>query len=169
MFIDLAGPKWQRLVRLAAILAVGLLVAVGLFACGGGGGASKSEIAAAEKRGRTIKAEKEKERKLENEIHELKKERDQEKGGSSPTGSAPAAQAPVAESDRTSCGGSLSVGPDTTCRFAENVRAEYEYEIGSGSGTVYAYSAANNEIYEMFCTASPHECSGAINATVFFP
>lgn len=48
-------------------------------------------------------------------------------------------------------------------------RSEYENEFGEGSGTVYAYSAANNEIYEMFCTAAPHECSGAINATVFFP
>ena len=170
MFKDLAGPNRQRLVRIAATLALGLLVAVGLYACGGGGGASKSEIAAAEKRGRTIKAEKEKERKLENEIHQLRKEREEEKkAGTAPARSAAATQAPVAGSERSSCGGSLAVGPDTTCAFAENVRSEYENEFGEGSGTVYAYSAANNEIYEMFCTAAPHECSGAINATVFFP
>lgn len=165
MVFKFGGDVNFRWVRVGATLGVVLIAAVGLAACGGG--ASDQEIAAAEKRGRVQKAEKEKERKLEREIHQLKKERDEEKraGAASPAAAVP----PAPPSERSSCGGGLSVGPDTTCAFAENVRSEYEIEIGSGSGTVYAYSEANDEIYEMFCTASPHECSGAINATVYFP
>jgi hypothetical protein len=121
-----------------------------------------------------VKAEKEKERRLENAIHELKKEREQEKrrpsvGASAPTSTAPSESSPSLSSERTSCGGELEVGPDTTCAFAENVRAEYEYELGSGSGEVTAYSAANSRYYSMYCTAAPHECTGAISARVYFP
>lgn len=167
MIAKYLGPDQFRLFRYTAVVGLVVVSAMALSACGGG--ASDSEIAAAEKRGREYKAEKEKERKLEREIHELKKERQQEKRQEE-SGPPPAEQAPSAPtSERTSCGGSLSVGPDTTCGFAENVRAEYENEIGEGSGTVFAYSEANEEIYEMFCTAAPHECTGAINATVFFP
>jgi hypothetical protein len=110
-----------------------------------------------------MKAEKEKERRLENAIHELKKEREQEKRR--PTVGAPAptsttSSAPSSSSERSSCGDELEVGPDTTCAFAENVRAEYEYEFGSGSGEITAYSEANNRYYSMYCTAAPrmHEC-----------
>ena len=165
MTVKVRGDARYRWIRTASVVAVLLVASIALSACGGG--ASDSEIASAEKRGREFKAEKEKERKLEREIHELKREREQEKNGGA---SSPAAAVPTAPpSERTSCGGSLSVGPETTCPFAENVRAEYENEIGEGSGTVFAYSAANDEIYEMFCSAAPHECSGAISATVYFP
>jgi hypothetical protein len=151
-----------------ALLAV--TVSAGLVSCGGGG-ANEEEIAKAEKRGRHYRMEQERKRRIEKELKELRRQQKQQtkqppNPGPAP-GAAPAAAAP--ESSRTSCGGSLSVGPDTTCAFAENVRYEYETEIVSGSGTVYAYSPANDELYEMYCTGSPHECSGAINATVFFP
>jgi hypothetical protein len=150
---------------MVAVLA--LFAAVGLVACGGGGGASSEEITKAEKRGRHYRMEQERKRNIEREIKALRKER--ENGGRSIPNPPPTTSTSPPESSHSSCGGSLSVGPDTTCEFAENVRAEYELEIGSGSGTVSAYSPANNEIYEMFCTAAPHECSGAIDATVYFP
>ena len=68
------------------------------------------------------------------------------------------------------CSGSLSVGPNTTCAFAENVEYEYFAEIGSGSGTVTAYSPVTEKLYSMYCTAGePHECSGGNNAAVYFP
>jgi hypothetical protein len=142
---------------------------MGLAACGDSG-ASQEEIAAAEKHGREVKAEKEKERKLERAIRELKNERAQEKRRP-PTGAPVPTPAPTSAgpSAGTDCGAELYAGPETTCAFAENVRAEYEYEIGSGSGEVTAYSAANDEYYSMYCTAAPHECSGAISATVYFP
>lgn len=154
--------------RVAAIAVLALVVSVGLVACGGGG-ASSEEIAKAEKHGRHYRMEQERKRRIERELKELRKEQKRENhivpNPPPTTGQAPAPP----ESSHSSCGGSLSVGPDTTCAFAENVRAEYESEIGAGSGTVYAYSPANNEIYEMFCTPAPHECSGAIDATVYFP
>jgi hypothetical protein len=69
-----------------------------------------------------------------------------------------------------SCGGSLSVGPNTTCEFAQNVENDYYAEIGSGSGTVDSYSPAKDRYYSMYCTSgSPHECTGGNNASVYFP
>jgi hypothetical protein len=144
-------------------------VSFGLVACGDSG-ASKEEIAQAEKHGRHYRMEQERKRRIEAELKELRKQQKRIPKSTVPNPPpTPVEPAPAPESSHTSCGGSLSVGPDTTCAFAENVRAEYESEYGSGSGTVYAYSPANNEFYEMFCTAAPHECSGAINATVYFP
>lgn len=138
----------------------------GFAACGGG--TSDEEIVQAEKRGRHYKMEQERKRRIEKELKELRKGQKQLGQSSAPNPAPAPAPAPAPES-HTSCGGSLSVGPATTCEFAENVQYEYENEIGSGSGTVYAYSPANNEVYEMNCTAAPHECSGAISATVYFP
>jgi hypothetical protein len=151
--------------RVSVLAVAGIVLSLGLLACGGSG-ASKEELAEAAKRGAHHKAEQERLRKLEKELKEV------HKGGTGNPDTPNPAPAPApapTQSSRSSCGGSLSVGPDTTCEFAENVRSEYEYEIGSGSGSITAYSPANNEVYEMFCTASPHECSGAIDATVYFP
>lgn len=159
-------------VRGAVVGVVALTFGIGLTACGGSDSASKQEIREAEhrgeRRGRVDRMENEKQRRLESEIKAIRKgQQDTPPAGVTPStggsGSAPP------ESERSSCGGSLSVGPETSCPFAENVRAAYEGEIGSGSGTGYAYSPANNEVYEMFCTGAPHECTGAISASVFFP
>lgn len=160
-------------VRSVLVLSVVLVAVAGFTACGS---ASKQELVAAEKHARQEKAEKEKERHLEREVENLKKERQAEKKldrkraevGAVPA-PAPSETSSTPSSERSSCGGSLSVGPDTTCAFAENVEAEYYAEIGSGEGYVFAYSEANGEWYEMFCTGAPHECSGAISAKVYFP
>jgi hypothetical protein len=70
----------------------------------------------------------------------------------------------------SSCGGDLYVGPNTTCGFAANVRSDYFGQIGSGSGTVSAYSPTTERVYEMFCTAgTPHVCTGGNDASVYFP
>jgi hypothetical protein len=70
----------------------------------------------------------------------------------------------------TGCGGGLSVGANTTCAFGENVEYEYFAEIGSGSGTVVAYSPVTEKLYSMYCTAGePHECTGGKSASVYFP
>ena len=69
--------------------------------------------------------------------------------------------------DTSGCGGGLLVGPNTTCGFAENVRAEY---LRSGPGWINVYSPATGRTYDMFCTASsPHVCTGGNNAAVYFP
>lgn len=173
------------LVKALFLVSVVAALAIGVSACGGGGGASHEEIVQAEKHARQEKTEKEKERHLEREIKQLKEEqkRDEKRqqkaeqrhqqevteGGSESSGSGTPVPVESSSSERSSCGGSLSVGPDTTCEFAENVESEYFAYVGEGSGYVEAYSPANDEWYSMYCTGSPHECTGAISARVYFP
>jgi hypothetical protein len=65
------------------------------------------------------------------------------------------------------CGGGLSVGPNTSCRFADNVRSAYER---SGNSVISAFSPATGRTYTMYCTnTSPHVCTGGNNAAVYFP
>jgi hypothetical protein len=73
------------------------------------------------------------------------------------------------ESNKSSCGPALSVGPSTTCVFAEAV--ESAYRSSGGSGTVEAYSPVTQKFYEMTCvtTASIVTCTGGIGASVYFP
>jgi hypothetical protein len=72
-----------------------------------------------------------------------------------------------AHSGQTSCGGGLSVGPNTTCAFAEDVRSSYD---DNGPGTVMAYSPVTNRSYAMTCTnAGSVVCTGANHASVYFP
>jgi hypothetical protein len=70
-------------------------------------------------------------------------------------------------SSQTSCGGDLSVGPDTTCEFAEAVQSAYQ--SSGGSSTVEAYSPVTKKDYEMTCvTAARVTCTGGIGASVYF-
>jgi hypothetical protein len=65
------------------------------------------------------------------------------------------------------CGGGLVVGPNTSCPFAANVRAEY---YRSGAGWIVVHSPTTGRTYDMFCTStSPHVCTGGNNAAVYFP
>jgi hypothetical protein len=65
------------------------------------------------------------------------------------------------------CGGGLVVGPNTSCGFAANVRAEHDR---SGAGWINVYSPATGRSYNMYCTSSsPHICTGGNNAAVYFP
>jgi len=73
----------------------------------------------------------------------------------------------VTSYDTSGCGSGLVVGPNTSCGFAENVRAEYNR---SGAGWINVYSPATGRTYDMFCTSSsPHVCTGGNNAAVYFP
>jgi hypothetical protein len=105
---------------------------------------------------------------LKREVERLKRA-NRRKGSAAPTaGSGPAARA-VLPSGTRYCGGDLSVGPNTSCPFAQNVRDAY---AGSGGGnvTVSAYSPATNRDYLMYCSGgSPHVCTGGNNASVYFP
>ncbi len=67
------------------------------------------------------------------------------------------APAPTVPSTGGSCGGELSVNSQTSCPFAENVESAYYAEVGSGPGTVVAYSPVTEETYTMSCSGSPHE------------
>lgn len=147
-----------------------VLLVAALAGCGGDSGASKEELNEARQQGAAKARQQAKIQQIQKELKALK--HGGGKGGSeSPGGSTPS-PAPEGGSVSTSgnCGGTLSVNENTTCAFAENVEAAYYAEIGSGSGTVSAYSPAKNQYYSMYCTAgSPHECTGGNNAAVYFP
>jgi hypothetical protein len=65
------------------------------------------------------------------------------------------------------CGNQLTVGADTTCSFAENVRQKYDQE---GPGTYEIYSPVTEKTYSMTCNSStPVVCTGGNNAAVYFP
>jgi hypothetical protein len=66
-----------------------------------------------------------------------------------------------------SCGAGLAVGPNTSCGFAKNVQRAYET---SHAGVIRASSPTTASTYTMYCTdRSPHTCTGANNAAVYFP
>jgi hypothetical protein len=67
-----------------------------------------------------------------------------------------------------SCGGDLSVGPNTSCPFAQNVERAYG-QSGGGATDVSAQSPATGATYTMHCTgSSPHACTGGNGASVYF-
>lgn len=74
--------------------------------------------------------------------------------------------APPQTASRSSCGGELSVGANTTCPFAEQVRAAY---ARNGPGTVEVYSPVTQKTYFMTCGGNPVVCTGGNNASVYFP
>jgi hypothetical protein len=144
------------------------LIVISLFASAcGSSGASQDEIDRARKEGSAETRQQLKIKHIEEELHSLKKHghatnQAQTQAGANTSGAATAGAA--------SCGGTLSVGPNTTCGFAANVEADYYAEIGSGAGTVSAYSPTTGRYYSMYCTAgSPHQCTGGNEASVYFP
>jgi hypothetical protein len=183
-----ARTEWETGVfngnRCRAGATIGLVATVGVLIAGCGGGASQSEIAQAEKHARQVKTEKEKERRLERKLQKIEREnreaklRRQKKLRQEQKAREEAHVVPRVESSPTpssgpsgtDCGDGVIAGPETSCGFALNTRAEYESEIGAGSGSVEAWSEANEEWYPMYCTeGTEHECSGAISATVYWP
>ncbi len=92
-------------------------------------------------------------------------------GGSktSKSGATPnvAHESPGQSNNQTPCGNQLTVGTDTTCSFAENVRSKYEQE---GPGTYEIYSPVTEKTYSMTCSSgTPVVCTGGNNAAVYFP
>jgi hypothetical protein len=68
---------------------------------------------------------------------------------------------------QTSCGGGLSVGPNTSCAFAANVQATYQ---SHGPGTFDVYSPVTGKMYSMTCNGGVQVvCTGGNNASVYFP
>lgn len=68
-----------------------------------------------------------------------------------------------------SCEGGISASSATSCGFARRVERAYRSQIGSGTGTVRAYSPTTKKTYTMSCTGTvPHICTGGIGASVTF-
>jgi hypothetical protein len=78
--------------------------------------------------------------------------------------------ASAAPNGTTSCGGDLSVGPNTSCSFAQNVEQAYDHTSG-GEQMVTAFSPVTGVTYTINCSgSSPHICSGGSThgASVYF-
>jgi Glucodextranase, domain B len=89
------------------------------------------------------------------------------KSGQSNATPAVAHESPGQSGGQTPCGGELTVGPDTTCAFAEDVRAKY---LESGSGTYEVYSPVTERTYTMTCVGGATVvCTGGNHASVYFP
>lgn len=161
-----------RLSRVGAGVAIAASALL-LVACGGSSGPNSEEIARLKRQGAEHVHKEERLRKLEKELKHIKK-------GPQPAASVPQrtepdrssptpAPVPTPSSGLESCGGELEVNSYTTCPFAEDVENDYFEEIGSGSGSIEAYSPVTEIFYVMYCTSSPHECTGGKNAAVYFP
>ncbi|HXQ88337.1 MAG TPA: hypothetical protein VN733_01750 [Solirubrobacterales bacterium] len=164
--MDRASPNRPSAWTPLALAAVALSI-LALAGCGDSG-ASSEELEAARKEGAVKAHQAERIREIQKELKALRKN-----GGSGKPAAAAGSPAPEGGSGSSgsgNCGGSLSANSVTTCGFAENVEEAYYAEIGSGSGTVYAYSPTTGQGYSMHCTAgSPHECTGGNDAAVYFP
>lgn len=145
-----------------------LALCLTLAGCGDSG-ASQDEIEAARKQGAAKAHQQANIRQIQKELQELKKGKSVKGAVPGAVGTSPA-PAGSSSSGSGSCGGSLSANEVTTCGFAANVQQAYFEEIGSGSGTVYAYSPTTGQTYSMYCSSgSPHECTGGNDAAVYFP
>jgi hypothetical protein len=140
------------------------LASIGFAACGGSSGSSQEELDRARKEGVAEARQQAKIEKIEGQLKALKN------GQANGTTTTPSGGSGSGASGPASCGGDVSVGHATTCEFARDVEAEYRTTIGSGSGTIYAYSPATGRTYAMYCTAGePHICTGGNEASVYFP
>lgn len=151
-----------------ALAAVALaILALALAGCGDSG-ASSEEIESAQKEGAVKAHQAERIREIQKELKALRKNGGSAKGAAGAAAGSPAPEG--SSSGSGNCGSSLSANSVTTCGFAENVQDAYYSEIGSGSGTVIAYSPTTGRTYSMYCSAgSPHECTGGNDAAVYFP
>lgn len=86
--------------------------------------------------------------------------------GSSSSGSSSGGTSTPASSS-TDCGGGLVAGPNTTCPFAENVKAAWDAAPGINT-TLTVYSPVTHQTYTMTCAQSGAgiTCAGGNNASV---
>jgi hypothetical protein len=160
----LRAGSFSPLALLLALVAFGLA----LGGCGSSG-ASQDEIEAARKQGAAKAQQQANIRQIKKELQELKKGKSVPGAAQTATGTGTAPEG-SSSSGSGNCGGSLSANSVTTCGFAANVQQAYLEELGSGSGTVYAYSPTIGQTYSMYCSSgSPHECTGGNDAAVYFP
>jgi len=150
-----------------------ILPALALLSIAGCGGVNEEDLAAARDEGarearleeRQREQRREQER-LRGEIERLRRDRREETPPASGGGSS-APAAPRAASGTTQCGDGLSVGPNTTCAFARNVRSTYE--SSGGQSVIEVYSPVTKQTYTMSCSGSaPKVCRGGNDASVFF-
>lgn len=144
--------------RGVAILMAGALLLSGATVGCGDDPPSQQELRDAREQGAQAARLRELERRL--------RQQERKQNGAGGGLAASANPSPAPSGARTSCGGDLSVGPNTSCPFAESVRSAYP-----GSNAAFSvYSSVTGRTYTMRCTTgSPHVCTGGNNASVYFP
>jgi hypothetical protein len=162
--------RWSKARHLVVWLLSGCLVA-GFAACGNDDAADELAHQRELREQRRQGAQDERLRQLERQLREERRKTHKRNGNAKEDPAPPATTAPTPATPdppaTTSCGGGLSVGPNTTCAFAQSVREAY---LGSGGGnvTVEAYSPVTQQLYTMSCRAgAPTTCTGGNNASVF--
>ncbi len=156
----------RRALQIFGVVALLAVFALSSASCGGDSDASQEELDRARKEGIAKARQQAKIQDIEKQLKSLKKNGRSSEGSPPP----PSGSSSTSSSGSTPCGGSLSVGSNTTCGFAANVEADYYSEIGSGSGSVYSYSPTTEQYYTMYCSAgTPHVCTGGNDASVYFP
>jgi len=154
---------------------VALVVAGGLLLSGCA--PSESELAKAKQAGaeeqvqqESIAEEQAEQAALKAQVEELTKRAAKEKAAKAKAKAAKAKSANKvsdASKSATQCGGNLSVGSNTSCSFAYNVRAEY-LAAGGRDAQIEAYSPVTGRYYVMTCTPGvPTVCRGGNNAVVY--
>jgi len=142
-----------------ASTAVGVMLALAFSGCGG----EDERIARERKEAADQARQQERLRQLEKELARDRRQSGKDSGQQS----APTAPAAPSPSGGSPCGGGLSVGPNTSCSFAQNVRDAYR-ESGGGS-SIRVYSPVTKQTYTMSCTTGSRTvCTGGNNASVYF-
>jgi hypothetical protein len=157
-------------VRCAGVT-VSAIAVLALASCGSSDNVSQDELRQARHEAAQQARQSERIRQLQQDLRELQRPggaggKDETSSGST-TGPSGGSVTPGNATGVASCGGDVSVGPNTSCPFALNVVAEYQR---TGQGVIDVYSPVTGETYTMVCTGgAPHICTGGNNATVYFP
>jgi hypothetical protein len=154
-----ASRRVGSVLRLSATAAAVLVVVIPA-GCGGSDNPSQAELSQARKEGAHRARQGE-------QIRQLERRLAHRRNGGQAQGTPSAPSAPPPQQGTSSCGGGVSVGPNTSCAFAQNVAAAYR---SSGQSPIEVFSPTTGQTYTMSCTAgSPHVCTGGNNASVYFP
>lgn len=163
--------------RPKGVSALLVLLCLGLFAygCGGGDdGATQEQLDKAKAEGAKEAREQAKLDQLQDQIKQLQKKADNGSGGKSNNNAgqgdgyyengSSSAGGPV-----SSCATGVEVGPNTSCAFAMNVAGEYG--SNPGASTINAYSPVTGDYYTMSCGPwnGGTVCTGGNGASVYMP
>lgn len=149
----------KRKTRAVALLAAAALLALPLSACGEDDSLSEEDVQ--EAAAAAVKQDREQQR-----LRKLEKQLKQVKAGQGSGSSSSSSGSSGTSSGGGSCGGGVSVGPNTSCPFALNVAEAYAED---GGPSVVAYSPVTNQTYTMTCSSNGAgvTCRGGNQAVVY--
>jgi hypothetical protein len=161
-----ANTAWRGVLALA-VAAAGVVAVPG---CGSSG----NDQAAQQQRLQNARENAAKQQRLQDKLHQLQQQVNKQSTTGGTTTTVPATTSATtttpASTAGTSCGNGISVGPNTSCPFAVNVKSEYD-TAGGGNILIHAFSPTTGQTYEMACgsTGGTIVCTGGNGASVFFP